>query len=279
LKKKVIAVGAATVVGALALSSGAFAAQHYLITSSSQIKDGSIAARDLSAHARKVLKGQKGDTGATGAKGDSGARGPQGPKGDSAPAASPIPGPKGDPGRDGTLPAGFTTSASATVSNGIVTVTPVALTTAGFAFGPYTDGGSAGGSVIYDGAYGKKLGDLAALTFTAKYSTDDDTEIGVPYLRVYFTDGSHLIFSPNTQPNKATTEDTLHTWNVRTGTVRINDDAGEGPDMPFVDAASTQLASKTISVVKVSAGFSAGQNVRVTLTALKVGDKTFNFAG
>ena len=130
--------------------------------------------------------------------------------------------------------------------------------------------------MIYDGANGKKLGDLTALSFTAKYSTDDHTDVGVPYLRVFFTDGSNLIYSPNTQPVEDTAEGQFHTWNVRTGTVRINDDAGEHPDMPFGDAA-TQLAPKTISFVKVSAGFSAGQNLRVTLSALKVGDKTFNF--
>src|SRR6476646_952380 len=144
LKKKILVAGAAAVVGVLALSSGAVAAQHYIITSSSQVKDGSIALRDLTPGARKSLKGQKGP------KGETGARGPQGPG--SSVAASPVPGPKGDKGdkgADGTLPGGFATSASATVSGGIVTVTPVTRTTAGLAFGPYAGGGTAGGSVIY----------------------------------------------------------------------------------------------------------------------------------
>lgn len=77
-------------VGVLAVTSGAFAANHYLVTSSSQIKNGTIAASDLSSAARKALKGQqgsKGDAGATGAqgpqgpKGDPGAQGPHGPAG------------------------------------------------------------------------------------------------------------------------------------------------------------------------------------------------------
>jgi len=80
----------AVLVGVLAVTSGAFAANHYLVTSSSQIKNGTIAASDLSSAARKALKGQqgwKGDTGATGAqgpqgpKGDPGAQGPHGPAG------------------------------------------------------------------------------------------------------------------------------------------------------------------------------------------------------
>jgi hypothetical protein len=86
----------AVLVAVLAVTSGgAFAANHYLITSSSQIKNGAISLSDLSKSARKALHGKpgttptglhalsgvpgpKGDTGATGA---SGARGPQGPPG------------------------------------------------------------------------------------------------------------------------------------------------------------------------------------------------------
>jgi hypothetical protein len=80
-KKTYLVAGAAALVGVLAVSSGASAAQHYLITSSSQIKDGSIAARDLSAHARRVLTGQKGQKGDTGARGPAGVQGPVGPQG------------------------------------------------------------------------------------------------------------------------------------------------------------------------------------------------------
>ncbi len=76
----------------LAVTSGAFAAQQYLITSSSQIKDGVISLADLSPAAHNALQGQKGNTGAVGprgpagaqgSKGDTGATGPQGPKGNS----------------------------------------------------------------------------------------------------------------------------------------------------------------------------------------------------
>jgi hypothetical protein len=269
LKKKILVAGAAAVLGTLVLSSGAVAAQHYLITSSSQIKDGTVALRDLTPFARKALKGQKGDKGERGVQGPAG---PQGAPGKTVAASGPQ-GPKGD---TGALPAGFTTSASATVSNNIVTVTPVTLTTAGFAFGPYADGGTAGGSLIYDGANGLKLNQLTALSFKAKYSTDNDTDIGVPYLRVFFKGGSNLIFSPNTQPVKDTAEDVFHTWNVLSGTVRWNDDAGETADVPFASVLADH-GNETISAIKVSAGFSAGANLRVTLDTLKVNNKTFGF--
>jgi hypothetical protein len=92
----------AVLVGVLAVTSGAFAANHYLITSSSQIKNGAISASDLSSAARKALQGQKGSTGAAGPQGHAGA---QGPKGDTGAAGTPgkdgAPGNDGAPGKDG----------------------------------------------------------------------------------------------------------------------------------------------------------------------------------
>ncbi|HEY6835167.1 MAG TPA: hypothetical protein VI142_01745 [Gaiellaceae bacterium] len=78
----------AVLVGVLSITSGAFAAKHYLITSSSQIKDGAVKLHDLSAGARKALHGEKGvqglagPAGPQGPKGAAGPQGPQGPKGD-----------------------------------------------------------------------------------------------------------------------------------------------------------------------------------------------------
>jgi hypothetical protein len=74
LKKGITLV--AVLVGVLAVTSGAFAAKQYLVTSSSQIKDGAVKLHDLSPGARKALHG------ANGAKGDTGPAGAQGPKGD-----------------------------------------------------------------------------------------------------------------------------------------------------------------------------------------------------
>ena len=74
-------IGALAVV--LAITSGAFAANQYLITSSGQIKSGVIDITDLSSKARTALKGQKGSKGAQGPKGATGAMGAKGDKGDS----------------------------------------------------------------------------------------------------------------------------------------------------------------------------------------------------
>ena len=88
MKKGIVAIAA--LVGVLAITSGAFAAQHYLITSSSQIKDGTVRLADLAPGARKALHGNPG------AKGDLGPAGPQGPKGKAGPQ-----GPKGSDGISG----------------------------------------------------------------------------------------------------------------------------------------------------------------------------------
>jgi collagen triple helix repeat protein len=88
LKKGITLV--AVLVGVLAVTSGAFAAKQYLVTSSSQIKDGAVKLHDLSPGARKALHG------ANGAKGDTGPAGAQGPKGTAGPQGQQ--GPKGDKG-------------------------------------------------------------------------------------------------------------------------------------------------------------------------------------
>jgi Collagen triple helix repeat (20 copies) len=90
--KKGIAVIAA-VFGMLAITSGAFAAHHYLITSSSQIKNGTVRLADLAPGAREALHG------ANGANGFQGPAGPEGPKGDAG--LQGAKGAAGAAGRDG----------------------------------------------------------------------------------------------------------------------------------------------------------------------------------
>ena len=87
--------------------------------------------------------------------------------------------------------------------------------------------------MLYTGLNGKKLSEITNLLYSASYSTDNDTSVGVPYLRVFLGEDQHdVIFSPNTQPNPETSEDESHTWNVTEGTVRYDDDAGNNPDPP-----------------------------------------------
>jgi hypothetical protein len=101
--------------------------------------------------------------------------------------------------------------------------------------------------------------------------------VGVPYLRVFLDSDAHdVIFSPNTQPNPQTSENATHTWDVTEGTVRYDDDAGNGPDSPWDDVVAAH-GNQVISGIYVSAGFSAGDDLRAWITDLAVNDKQFHF--
>lgn len=232
---------------------------------------GAGAKGDSGAQGAQGAQGGKGDTGATGAKGDKGDKGDTGTQG-----VQGVQGVQGDQGP--ALPEDFSvTSTNETSTDGYDYTNPVSLTSAGLKFGPFADGGHQGASVRYDGANGMKLSDLTKLIFTAKYSTDDDNTVGVPYLRVFLNDDSStVIFSPNTQPTPDIAEDVFHTWDVTSGTVRYGDDTGNGPESAWSDVVD-EHGDDIVSAIKVSAGFSAGKNLRVFLRDLTVNDKAFTF--
>jgi hypothetical protein len=153
----------------------------------------------------------------------------------------------------------------------------VASTNDGVHFGPYADGGATGGSLYYSGFNGRTLGDISALSYVARYNTDDNTPIGAPYLRIFLNDDADdVIFSPNTQPAPQTDENVDNPYNVVAGTVRYDDDPGNNPDDPWATIQGAH-ASEVISGIYVSAGFSAGLNLSVLLTHLGVNADDFCF--
>jgi hypothetical protein len=96
--KKAITVIAA-LVAVLSVTSGAFAAKQYMITSSKQIKHGAVSLSDLSRHARKALQGRQGAPGPAGKNGTNGTDGKAGPQG--VPGPRGLKGDKGDTGATG----------------------------------------------------------------------------------------------------------------------------------------------------------------------------------
>jgi hypothetical protein len=261
------------------LAGGGTAVASKLVTSK-DIKNGTIQTQDigrgevtlnrLSPGVRELLA-KAGKPGANGTNGTNGTNGVNGAKGDK--------GDKGDTGPQGpALPEDFSVSSTNTEGAGSFDAThPVTMTTSGLKFGPYSDGGVEGGSVRYDGLNGKTLNDLAKLTFTAKHSTDDDNDVAVPYLRVFVNDDTaDVIYSPNTQSPKNTAEDVFHTWDVLAGTVRYDDDKGNGPDQSWDDMLADH-GDDVISSIRVSAGFTAGKNLRVFLSDMQVNTKAFHF--
>jgi hypothetical protein len=153
----------------------------------------------------------------------------------------------------------------------------VASTNDGVHFGPYADGGATGGSLYYSGFNGRTLGDITALSYVARYNTDDNTPIGAPYLRIFLNgDVNDVIFSPNTQPVPQTDENVDNAYNVVAGTVRYDDDPGNNPDEPWATIQAAHAAD-VVSGIYVSAGFSAGENLSVLLTHLGVNADDFCF--
>jgi hypothetical protein len=143
-------------------------------------------------------------------------------------------------------------------------------------FGPYPDGGAAGGSVFYSAFNGMRLGDIVNLVYTASFTSAAGTGgVGAPYLRVFLEGDTHdVIFSPNTQPIPLVTEDVLHRWDVTEGTVRYDDDPGTGPDSPW-EVIAAEHADEIISGIYVTVGFSAGMNLTGCLRTLSVNENVF----
>jgi hypothetical protein len=267
----------ACAVTALAVS-GSTATAASLITSA-KIADGTIMNRDIHAGtisenrldggvvaklnrlAQPGAAGAKGDAGAAGARGADGAqgaRGLDGAKGDK--------GDKGDNGHDAGLPYGF-----------FVTNKSVGTTVHGVEFGPYADGGTAGGSVYFAGMNGMKLKDIKQLSYKALWNNVEKNDVGVPYLRVFLKDDTaDVIFSPNTQPTKDDAPGEFHTWDVTAGTVRYDDDKGNGPDQPWDDVLAAH-GEDMISGIYVSAGFTAGTNLTTTLRNLTINGAAYTF--
>ena len=152
-------------------------------------------------------------------------------------------------------------------------------TSDGVAFGPYANGGTAGGSLCTDALNGETLNDVEHLAYEARYIADNDTGgVGVPYLRIFTEDDAHdAIFSPNTQaPDPDIQEGPFHTWVATAGTWRHDDDPGNGPDEPFSDILADH-GTEEISSMCISTGFTAGTNLSALLRTWEVNSTDYAF--
>jgi len=151
----------------------------------------------------------------------------------------------------------------------------------GVAFGPYENGGTAGGSIRFNGMNGKKLSDIKSLVYEMRYtSTGDSGGVGVPYLRIFLNnDADDAIFSPNTQtPDPDVAEGPFHEWVATSGSWRYDDDGGNNADESFHQLLADH-GSDTISGIYISTGFTNGQNLASLLRWLQVNDTTYHFDG
>jgi hypothetical protein len=257
LKKGIVAIAA--VFGMLAITSGAFAAHHYLITSSSQIKNGTVRLADLAPGAREALhghKGAKGNAGAQGPKGEAGPQGPQGPAGKPAPTLQRL--------------AGDFSGTNASVATSLD----------GVQFGPYSDGGAWGGSVRYDGANGMRLDQIKQLSYDVMYSAADTAAIGEAYLRIFLNNGNNdVVFDATKCATTVPAKNVFNKFEVVGNTVRYDDDSCDGvaPDQQDWSDVVADHGSDVISGIYVTTGFTGGSNLTALLRGLSVNGHQFTF--
>ncbi|HEY2354790.1 MAG TPA: hypothetical protein VGH79_07845 [Gaiellaceae bacterium] len=296
MKRTILALG--TVALALALTSGAWATNKYIITSPNQvkpntltgndIKDRTIGIVDLAKGAKAQLQGKQGpqgDRGAvgpTGPSGPSGPSGPAGPKGDRGSVGATGPsGPQGIPGPP--APPLQRLSGDFSGSNA-----SVATTLDGVQFGPYTDGGSWGGSVRYDGADGLTLNQLTHLSYKVMYSAADAAKIGEAYLRIFLNGDNHDVIYDATQcASVVPDKNVFQTFSVVGSSVRYDDDSCDGSgDHNYPGSPAGQQTwqsvidhhgNETISGIYVTTGYTGGSDLTALLRSLSVNDQTFTF--
>jgi hypothetical protein len=208
-----------------------------------------------------------GKQGPPGPAGPAGAQGPQGAQGIQG-----AQGPKGDKGDKATLQrlTGDFSGTNATVATSLD----------GVQFGPYPDGGAWGGSVLYTGANGLTLGDINQLSYVIEHSSQNDSPIAAPYLRIFLnSDSDDVIFDPTKCATVVPPEDQFNTFEVTTGDVRYDDDSCDGSPPGQQPWATVKAAHSTevISGIYVTAGFAGGIPLAAILRTLSVNGHAFTF--
>lgn len=229
---------------------------------SRDVKDNSIKLRDIGKRAQSKLQGQQGPAGPAGPAGNATVVEVKDLTGDWKARATDVAGLK--------------------------------MTGDGIQFGPFADGGACAvdgqdyARLDYSGMNGKTLNDLKSLVYHARYTADNDTSgVGAPTVRVFFSgaenpNGNRLTFSPNTQFNNPLYYDIeqgqFHEWVVTSGTVRLNDDAGNDPSGE--DPWSSYLATygtRTIENINVLNGCQNGTNLSSLIRRFEINGVTYQF--
>jgi hypothetical protein len=129
-----------------------------------------------------------------------------------------------------------------------------------------------------------ELKEVAAVSYVASYvQQGEDKHGGAPYLRFFTESPSEpgslhsVIYSPNTQAKNGSNElfsGAIQAWDVRKGTVRFEDDAGNGADLTW-DKVLEEHGDDVIKFLSLQAGdsgdYSAGTTVLVKSLSLDVG--------
>lgn len=249
--KKNILVSALVAALVASLAGGSFALAKTL-TKSKDIADGTVQNRDIkkgTVSLNRMTKGTQNlirNSGSNGSNGAAGARGPAGANGAAGPAGPA--GAKGDKGDAG--PGGVTNVTAFAAGQWVKTEddcgagggadTGAASIGANLAFGSFADG-NARARTDYAPLAGKTVESIAKIEYSAKYEqTGTDATAGTPYFIIKTTSGSpaaehSIVFTPNTQPapDAPVEAGKWQRFLVQEGTVRYDDDAGSGSDIPW----------------------------------------------
>jgi hypothetical protein len=262
-------------------SSGKLGISHGVIhacveTSGDSATFGDIKLNNCHAGYKKIQWNVRGPRGARGAQGTGtpGPRGPVGPTGSAGPAGT-----KGDKGDRG--PTGPPARTMLRLTGDFAgTNASVATSLDGVQFGPYSDGGAWGGSVVYHGADGLTLAQLTQLSYTVDHSSANDSPIAAPYLRIFLNQDSHdVIFDPTKCATTVPPEDQFKTFEVTTGDVRYDDDSCDGvpPDQQPWATVVAAHGTEVVSGIYVTTGFTGGADLTAILRTLSVNGHPFVF--
>ena len=120
--------------------------------------------------------------------------------------------------------------------------------------------------LVYHGADGLTLAQLAQLSYTINHSSANDSPIAAPYLRIFLDNDTHdVIF------------DQFNTFEVTTGAVRYDDDpCGGSGQQPWATVVATH-GSQVVSGIYVTTGFTGGADLTAILRSLSVNGHAFVF--
>ncbi len=211
------------------------------------------------------VRGPKGARGAStpGPQGQQGPQGAAGPKGD-----------KGDKGDKAPTMLRLTGDFEGTNAS-------VATSLDGVTFGPYSNGGNWGGSVVYHGADGHTLASLTQLSYTVMSSaaSPNPNPIGAPYLRIFLAGDHDVIFDATQCATAVPDEDVFRTYEVVGSNVRYDDDGCDGvpPDQQPWATVVADHGTEVIEGIGVTTGFTGGTDLTAILRKLSVNGTSFVF--
>ena len=157
----------------------------------------------------------------------------------------------------------------------------------GVQFGPYANGGTAGGTLLYKGGNGLKLSEVGNFSFTFSYNQRENWSGAVPYGRIWLDTEKNGVWDAADEavmfdPSKGGAFGTLsqgidHSFGTSDNSVRFDDDSGIGGQRTWDDVVAAH-SDEDVIMVGVSAGFTGSTNVSAMLKKLTFNGETFSFA-